>query len=127
MCNLLIVCFVPVVNTTDHIHSSVILVLLGAFMSYKILLLQTQIDMAIQMLDPSVSGHLHSQKLYNSLYHLNDQYHASTIERFHNILEANIEILNQVHASLFSLHRTSNLSGDHESCPGQDNFCKENS
>ena len=50
-------------------YSSVILVLLGAFMSYKILLLQTQIDMAIQMLDPSVSGHLHRSVARSVLFH----------------------------------------------------------
>ena len=37
-----------------------------------------------------------SEKLYSGLYHLSDRYHTSTIERFHSILEANIEILSQV-------------------------------
>ncbi len=34
--------------------------------------------------------------MYSDLYYLNNRFHTSTIERFHSILEANIELLGEV-------------------------------
>ena len=38
----------------------------------------------------------YSQGLYSNMYYLNQEYHATSIKRFHSVLEANINVLDQV-------------------------------
>ena len=47
--------------------------------------------------NPMLLLFLFSDVANKDAYYLNSQYHAATVERFHNIIRANIQVLGQVH------------------------------
>ncbi|ELU02376.1 hypothetical protein CAPTEDRAFT_205928 [Capitella teleta] len=47
-------------------------------------------------------------QMFSDVYYLNSQHHSSTVQRFHSIIEANIQLLSQVHESLRILHESLN-------------------
>lgn len=76
---------------------AVLLVISAMMLSYKLLLLQATIQ---NTSPPELAAHLDADAAHQSIYHLHNQYHTATIERFHQVLRANIQLLGQVYESL---------------------------
>ncbi|XP_070210879.1 GRAM domain-containing protein 2B-like isoform X2 [Littorina saxatilis] len=80
----------------------VVFLLLSAMgLTYKILLLQTRLEMS-HLWTPGRQHSFREQTL-GSIYTLQSQTHMATIHQLHDVLKANIQILQQVHQSLKSL------------------------
>jgi hypothetical protein len=93
---------------------SALLVISAVILSYKVLVLQARIDGAALAGFPNTV--VNSDSLPMNVYYLNNQYHAATIEKFHNVLRANIQVLGQVHQSLKSL-QSSPFINTSKDCP----------
>ena len=78
-------------------HRAVLLVISAVMLTYKLLLLQATIESSST--SPEFGSHLDSNSAHQSIYHLHNQYHTATIERFHQVLRANIQLLSQVSIS----------------------------
>ncbi|KAL8580282.1 hypothetical protein ACOMHN_061523 [Nucella lapillus] len=79
----------------------VFLMMSAAGLAYKILLLQTRLEMS-HLWTPGRQHSLRDQTM-SSLYSLQSQTHLATIHQLHDVLKANIQLLEQVHQSLKSL------------------------
>lgn len=79
----------------------VFLMLSAMGLTYKILLLQTRLEMG-QLWTPA-KQHSFREETMGSIYLLQSQTHMATVHQLHEVLKANIELLEQVHQSLKSL------------------------
>ncbi|XP_025077137.1 GRAM domain-containing protein 2B-like isoform X1 [Pomacea canaliculata] len=83
-------------------------------LTYKILLLQTQLEMS-NLWTPSHQKSFREQVM-GSMYTLQSESHMATIHQLHDVLKANIQVLEQVHRSLKSLQGFSTLASSQD-CP----------